>query len=119
MVRTKTTGDGAQASIRYRTAILLGCTALVAFAPQAADAQDAEAEAGSTVLQTITVEGAGKADDDSNTLVATMSTAGSRMATDIMNTAASVSVVTAKEIQQRPVRSRLRKRSDLRFKCAL
>jgi iron complex outermembrane recepter protein len=105
MVRTKTTGDGAQASIRYRTAILLGCTALVAFAPQAADAQDAEAEAGSTVLQTITVEGAGKADDDSKTIVATKSTAGSRMATDIMNTAASVSVVTAKEIQQRAAKS--------------
>ena len=105
MVTTKITGSGAKASIRYRTAILLGCTALVAFAPVRSQAQDAEADAGSTVLQTITVEGAGKADDDSTTIVARESTAGSRMATEILNTAASVSVVTAKEIQQRAAKS--------------
>lgn len=104
MVRTKTTGASAKISIRYRTAILLGCTALVAFAPQRSIAQDAETDDGSTVLQTITVEGAGQA-DDSKTVVARDAAAGSRLTTDIMDTAASVSVVTAKEIQQRAAKS--------------
>jgi len=100
MVRTKTTGASAKISIRYRTAILLGCTALVAFAPQLSIAQDAETDDGSTVLQTITVEGAGQA-DDSKTVVATESTAVGKMPGEILTTPATVSVVTSKEIEQR------------------
>ncbi len=100
MVRTKTTGASAKISIRYRTAILLGCTALVAFAPQRSIAQDAETDDGSTVLQTITVEGAGQA-DDSKTVVATESSAVGKMPGEILTTPATVSVVTSKEIEQR------------------
>lgn len=84
----------------YRDAILLGCTALVAFAPFHVSAQEADGTAGSTVLETITVQGNG-ADDDERSIVATTTTAGSKMATDILDTPASVSVITAKEIQQR------------------
>ena len=88
--------------MRYRTAILLGCTALAAFAPLSVRAEDEASQETSTVLQTITVEGAGAAaDDDSKTIVATTTSSGSKMPTDIMNTAASVSAITAKEIQQR------------------
>lgn len=100
MVRTKTTGASAKISIRYRTAILLGCTALVAFAPQRSIAQDAETDDGSTVLQTITVEGAGQA-DDSKTVVATESSAVGKMPGEILTTPATVSVITSKEIEQR------------------
>lgn len=101
MVTTKITGSGAKASIRYRTAILLGCTALVAFAPVRSQAQDAEADAGSTVLQTITVEGAGKADDDSKTIVANETSAVGKMPGEILTTPATVSVITSKELEQR------------------
>ena len=50
---------------RYRTVVLMGCTALVAFAPTSLLAQDA-ASASPTVLEAVTVEGAGAAvvDDD-------------------------------------------------------
>lgn len=105
MVRVTTAGHTTRSSIRLRTAILLGCTALAAFAPSLAQAQDAATDDGTTVLETINVDGAGQGDADSKTVVATESTAGSRMATDIMNTSASVSVVTSKEIQQRAAKN--------------
>ncbi|PJI38198.1 MAG: TonB-dependent siderophore receptor [Rhizobium sp.] len=93
---------GRSALVRYRTAILLGCTALAAFAPLSVRAEDEASQDTNTVLQTITVEGAGAtADDDSKTIIATTTSSGSKMPTDIMDTPASVSAITAKEIQQR------------------
>jgi iron complex outermembrane recepter protein len=93
--------------IRYRTVVLLGCTALVAFTPAAALAQQADAGS-ATVLETITVEGSGSAtgaENDSKSIVATKIASGSKMATDILDTPASVSVITSKEIQQRGAES--------------
>ena len=104
MMDIKTTGaDTRQPLTRLRTAVLLGCTALVALAPAAARAQQADAGT-TTVLETITVEGGGSvagADNDAKSIVAKKTTAGGRMATEILNTPATVSVITAKEIQQR------------------
>ncbi len=87
--------------VRYRRAILLGCTALVVSMPGLALAQQATTTETPTVLKTITVDGTGGRDDDSKSIVATRTTGGGKMATDIMDTAASVSVITAKEIQER------------------
>ncbi|MGL3608474.1 TonB-dependent siderophore receptor [Rhizobium sp. G187] len=101
MVRLNSAGNAARVSIRYRTAVLLGCTALIAFAPQVLKAQDADAEAGTTVLETITVEGAGKGEADSKTVVATESTAVGKMPGEILTTPATVSVITSKEVEQR------------------
>ncbi len=53
------------------------------------------------MLKTITVNGSGGSDDDSKSIVATRTTGGGKMAADIMDTAASVSVITAKEMQER------------------
>jgi iron complex outermembrane recepter protein len=89
--------QGQRVRIASRKAVLLGCTALALLAPSLAQAQDAE---GTTVLERITIAGTA-ADDDARSIVARTSTAGSKMATDILDTPASVSVITAKEIQQR------------------
>ncbi|MEO9337811.1 TonB-dependent siderophore receptor [Mesorhizobium sp. SB112] len=101
MYKESTGGSNRQARIRYLNAVLLGCTALVAFTPTYLLAQEAD---GGIVLETITVEGAGAGsgvDDDSKSIVATTTSSGSKMATDILDTPASVSVITSKEIQQR------------------
>lgn len=87
--------------VRYRRAILLGCTALVVSMPGLASAQQAAKAETTTVLKTITVNGSGGSDDDSRSIVATRTTGGGKMAADIMDTAASVSVITAKEMQER------------------
>ncbi|MFC3075542.1 TonB-dependent siderophore receptor [Shinella pollutisoli] len=92
-----------QSSSRYRTMVLLGCTALVALTPVAVLAQQAEVGS-ATVLETITVDGNGTAtggDSDSTSIVARRTTGGGKMATDILTTPATVSVITAKEIEQR------------------
>jgi iron complex outermembrane receptor protein len=82
---------------RCLTAALLGCTALVAaFQPQAVHAQDNR----SIVLDTVVIE-SNRTDDDAGSIVATRTMAGSRMATDVLDTPASVSVITSKEIRQR------------------
>src|SRR6218665_1032400 len=94
--------------LRYRTVVLLGCTALVALTPTLAMAQQADAGGSATTLETITVDGSGSsrgADDDSKSIVATRTTAGGKSAADILDTPASVSVITAKEIQQRGAES--------------
>ncbi|MCA1968729.1 MAG: TonB-dependent siderophore receptor [Rhizobium sp.] len=102
MARVRTAGNPGQVSIRYRTAVLLGCTALVAFAPAALKAQEAESANGSTVLETITVQGGvSGSDDDSKTIVATKTTGVGKIPTDILVAPASVSVITAKEVQER------------------
>lgn len=106
MARVRTAGNPGQVSIRYRTAVLLGCTALVAFAPAALKAEDEESANGSTVLETITVQGgASGSDDDSKTIVATKTTGVGKMPTDILVAPASVSVITAKEVQERGANS--------------
>lgn len=99
-MRTETTGrNGRRSRAGYSKVFLLGCTALVAFP---ALAQQAEKPGEAIVLETITVNGAGR-DDDSKSIVATKTTGGSKMATDILDTPASVSVITAKEMQERGV----------------
>lgn len=101
MVRVTTARHTTRSSIRLRTAILLGCTALAAFAPSLVHAQDAAADDGTTVLETINVEGSGKGEADSKTVVATESTAVGKMPSEILTTPATVSVITSKEVEQR------------------
>lgn len=85
----------------YRRAMLLGCTAIVALAPAFAQGQQVDAS-GTTQLQTITVEGNGK-EDDSKTIVAKKNKSGGKIERDLIDTPASVSVITAKEMRDRGV----------------
>lgn len=87
---------------RYQDAALLACTALVATLPGSLLAQEAANTGGSTVLERITID---SGDNDQKSIVATRTTSGSKMATDILDTPASVSVITAKEMQQRGVQT--------------
>ncbi|MDF2798336.1 MAG: ligand-gated channel [Devosia sp.] len=82
--------------------MLLGCTALAGLAPGVGLAQES-AGAGSTLaLPVITIEGqAQDGDDDRASIVARTTTSGSKLATPILDTPATVSVVTAKEIERR------------------
>lgn len=84
-----------------RTTLFLSCTALIALMPALVGAQDTEADGDTTVLQTITVEGAGNGDADSKSIVANRSSAVGKMPGEIFTTPATVSVVTSKEIEQR------------------
>ena len=95
MAINKTAGT---ARHRYLTALLLGCTAL---APASLLAQEASQDV--TVLAPITLEGAG--DNDADSVVAYSTTAGSKLVTPILDTPASVSVVTSREIEQRGART--------------
>lgn len=88
---------------RYRNAALLG-TAIVALSPTCLLAQQAGNSGSVTVLDEVTVE-AEAGDDDANSILATRTTSGSKMPTDIMDTPSSVSVITAKEIQERGAES--------------
>lgn len=90
-----------QSRIRHLKAAFLGCTAIVTFAPAPLLAQQVENGNGGTVLETINVDASGSADSDSKTIVARKTTAGGKLATDLIDTPASVSVITAKEMQQR------------------
>lgn len=99
-----TGGTSRRSHKRYRKAILLGCTALVALAPRFAVGQDAEAPSSDTTLAPIVIQGTGNVLDtskDSTSIVATQTTVGSGIPTDILVTPASVSIITAKEIQDR------------------
>ncbi|SFA81026.1 iron complex outermembrane recepter protein [Rhizobium sp. NFR07] len=99
-----TGGTSRRSHKRYRKAILLGCTALVALAPRFAVGQDAEATSSDTTLAPIVIQGTGNVLDtsnDSNSIVATQTTIGSGIPTDILVTPASISIITAKEIQDR------------------
>lgn len=80
-------------------AVLLGCTALAMIAPSGVMAQETD-DAASVTLNTITI-GAAPSDDDAGSVVAGTTSAGSRMVTDVLDTPASVSVITAKEIRER------------------
>ncbi|RWR29313.1 TonB-dependent siderophore receptor [Sinirhodobacter populi] len=94
-------GKGAFAGRRYLRAALWGCTALVVLSPVAPMAQQAVSDQGD-VLPQIVVEGVGTTEDaDDSSTVALRSASGSRMAAPLLDTPASVSVVTAKEIEDR------------------
>lgn len=99
------TGDNPRRPLkRCRKAILLGCTALVALAPTFAAAQDAATSTSDATLAPIVLRGTGTTLDtsnDSNSIVATQTTAAGKMPTEILDTPASVSVITSKEIEER------------------
>jgi iron complex outermembrane receptor protein len=100
----KTGARSQQGPIRCRTAMLFACTALVALMPGYSIAQDAGG--GATALETITVQsgsasGVLNKDDDARSIVATETTGAGKMPTDILAAPASVSVITAKEMQER------------------
>lgn len=80
--------------------LLLGCTALVALAP-AALAQQASR---GIELDTIEVVADGASPDDSETVVATELTGGGKLSGEILDIPASVSVITAKEMEERGVK---------------
>lgn len=81
--------------------LLLGSTALIAL-PLAAAAQEGGAGSGGTYrLSPIIVDLGLQADDDATSLVAKELWTGGKVATSILDTPASVSVVTQKEIEQR------------------
>lgn len=91
---------------RYRKALLLGCTALIALGTTYSLAQQAENSDASIVLETVTVEGAGTAaNNDTKSIIATKTTAAGKMPTNILEAPASVSVITSKEIQERDATS--------------
>ncbi len=82
-------------------AILLSCTALAAISATSAVAQDGSEAAGGTQLETIVIEGSGNGDDDARTIVARKATGVGKMPTEVLQTPASVSVITSKEVQER------------------
>ncbi|WP_105384556.1 TonB-dependent siderophore receptor [Neorhizobium alkalisoli] len=93
-----------QAVIRYRYAVLLGCTALIALAPTFSFGQEAASSSPDTTLKPIVIQGSRSSlntDNDSKSIVATETTGGGKMPTDILDTPASVSVITSREIQER------------------
>ena len=96
-----TTVNDPRSAMRKRLAFLFGCSALAVCVPNVSLAQQATTSAAPLVLETITVDGKGKQDDDRNSIVATKTTSGGKLPTDIMDTPASISVITAKEIQER------------------
>lgn len=94
--------------IRYRNAILLGCTALVAFMPTFSHGQDALNSSSDTTLEPIVIQGSGTGldtDNDSKSIIATRTTGAGKMVSDIFDTPATVSVITSKEIQERGAES--------------
>ncbi len=102
MDNERTSARSRPALIRYRNAALLACTALVAFTPTVVLGQ--ENLNADTTLAPIVIQGSGAGldtDNDSKSIVATKTTGGGKMVTDILDTPASVSVITSKEIQER------------------
>ncbi|MGR3803764.1 TonB-dependent siderophore receptor [Marinibacterium profundimaris] len=85
-----------------RTAALLCCSALVAV-PAVAQAQDMEDtfEDSGQHLGTIFIDTQENSDDDANSVVAQELWVGGKVATSILDTPASVSVITSKEIEER------------------
>lgn len=92
-----------QPFLRRRAMVLLGCTAFVALVPTGLFAQDEGTGEDATNLEALVVQGGDflDVDYDSQSIVAQRTTGGSRMVTDILDTPASVSVITSKEIQER------------------
>ncbi|MBS9721245.1 TonB-dependent siderophore receptor [Tianweitania sp. BSSL-BM11] len=97
-----------RAPVRHRAAVLLGCTAVMAFVPTLGFAQQAEATGNAVVLQQVVVSGGGNGvggDDDGNSIVAEHTNVGGKIPAAILDTPASVSVVTSKEIEKRDAES--------------
>jgi iron complex outermembrane receptor protein len=89
---------------RSSKAVLLACTALVSLSPTILAAQEAGNSASNTTLAPIVISGSGTTLDtsnDSQSIIATETTAVGRMPTDILVAPASVSVITSKEIEER------------------
>ncbi len=102
MDNERTSARSRQALIRYRNAVLLGCTALVAFTPTIVLGQ--ENATADTTLEPIVIQGSGAGldtDNDSKSIVATKTTGVGKMPADILETPASVSVITSKEVRER------------------
>ncbi|WP_117190194.1 TonB-dependent siderophore receptor [Rhizobium terrae] len=108
-MKIETTGRRAHRTrLRWRNAVLLGCTALGALSPAVSFAQDADSS--STTLAPIVLDANGSAgvldtSNDSKSIVATETTGVGKMPSDVLTTPASVSVVTAKEIEERGANS--------------
>ena len=83
---------------RNLIALLLGCTALIA---SPAGAQDTGTEDAPYRLSPILINADGQADDDANSIVAQELWTGGKVATSILDTPASVSVITEKEVRDR------------------
>jgi len=81
---------------RALTGLLLGCTALAAFPALAQEDSD-----GTYRLSPIIVDASEAPDDDGNSVVAKELWVGGKVATSVLDTPASVSVITAKEIEER------------------
>ena len=82
-------------------AVLLSCTAMAAIMATPARAQEAADAAGGTQLETIVLDGSGNGDDDARTIVARKATGVGKMPAEVLETPASVSVITSKEIEER------------------
>ncbi|MTE00724.1 TonB-dependent siderophore receptor [Paracoccus sp. YIM 132242] len=83
---------------RTLTALLLGCTALIASPALAQDSGTGDAP---YRLSPILINADAPADDDANSIVATELWTGGKVATSILDTPASVSVITEKEVRDR------------------
>ncbi|WP_070147336.1 TonB-dependent siderophore receptor [Agrobacterium vitis] len=95
-----------RASARYRTAVLLSCTAIITLVPAVLLAQQADDSSSATTLAPIVIRGSGtpgvlNTDNDSKSILATETTGVGKMPTDILVAPASVSVITSKEIEER------------------
>ena len=102
------TNGNNRALVRQRAAVLLGCTAIIAFAPTLSVAQEAAASGNAVVLEQVVVSGGGDGvggDDDAGTIVAEHATVGGKIPAAILDTPASVSVVTSREFEKRDAES--------------
>lgn len=85
---------------RNLIALLLGCTALIA-SPAGAQDTGTGTEDAPYRLSPILINADGQADDDANSIVAQELWTGGKVATSILDTPASVSVITEKEVRVR------------------
>ncbi|MCF6370293.1 TonB-dependent siderophore receptor [Rhizobium halophilum] len=82
--------------------LLLSCTALAVVSAGSAVAQETYEASSNTELETIVIEGRGSGgDDDARTIVATQTSGVGKMPAPILETPASVSVITSKEVRER------------------
>lgn len=89
---------------RTLIALLLGCTALTA-SPALAQDSGAGTEESPYRLSPILINADAQADDDANSVVAREISVGGKVATSILDTPASISVITQKEIETRNAKS--------------
>lgn len=97
--------DIRRAPRRHLTALLLGCTALIASPALSQDTASLDNGVGTPDepyrLSTIIIDASGQFDDDANSIVAQELWTGGKVATSVLDTPASVSVITTKEIEDR------------------